>query len=97
MSETVLEITLDSTSTFDTLTPLRDLLVNAPEGGMEEIKADMADDTPSAVLFGLGQVLCAAVRDGKVKSDAVLTLKEVSPFGAMLASTGLDHALAAQA
>lgn len=94
MSEPALEISLDSTSTFDSLAPYQDQLVNAPAGGVTALSADMAEDTPSAVVFGLGQLLCAAARDGKVKSDAVLTLKEVGPFGAMCAATGLEHALA---
>lgn len=93
MSETAFQITLDDTSTFESLVPFRDQLVasGSPEA---VVTADLADDTPSAVLFSLGQLLCAAVRDGKVKSDAVETLKEIAPFGAMFATTGFDHALA---
>ncbi|CUH65034.1 MAG: hypothetical protein VX083_13775 [Pseudomonadota bacterium] len=93
MSETVLQISLDSTSTFDALVSLRDQLA-AAGGDDATFEADLAEDTPSAVIFGLGQLLCAAVREGKVKSDAVLTLKELAPFGAMCATTGFDNALA---
>ncbi|MCG7494873.1 hypothetical protein [Thalassobius sp. Cn5-15] len=91
MPETEINITLDSTSTFDSLVPLRDQLAGVEACGLT---ANLADDIPSAVLFGLGQLLCAAVRDGKVKSGAVASLKDVAPFGAMLATTGFDHALA---
>lgn len=92
MSQTVLQISLDSTSTFDSLVPLRDQLAAATD--ISGFEAEMADDTPNTVLFGLGQLLCAAVRDGKVKSDVVVTLKEVAPFGAVCATTGFDNALA---
>ncbi|CUH85347.1 hypothetical protein [Thalassovita mediterranea] len=91
MPETEIKIALDSTSTFDSLVPLRDQLAAAESCALV---AELADDTPSAVIFGLGQLLCAAMRDGKVKSDAIAPLKDVAPFGAMLATTGFDNALA---
>jgi len=94
MSDTALEIALDSTSTFESLLPYRDQLAAAPDGGEVALSADVADDTPGAVLFSLGQLLCAAVRDGKVKSDAVASLKEIGPFGAMCTTTGFDQILA---
>lgn len=91
MPETEINITLDSTSTFDSLVPLRDQMAAAEAC---TLTGELADDIPSAVLFGLGQMLCAAVRDGKVKSDAIAPFKDVAPFGAMLATTGFDNALA---
>lgn len=89
MPETALQITLDGSSTFETLLPLRDDLAGLPEGEAADLSMDLAEDAPQSVLFALGQVLCAARKEDRVRPENLSSLAEQNgPFGDMLARTG---------
>ncbi|MBR9652366.1 hypothetical protein [Thalassovita aquimarina] len=94
MPETALQITLDGSSTFEALVPLRDALAEAPEGAPAELAMDVAEDVSPSVLFALGQVLCAAKKENRVDTGNLSALADRhAPFGAMLARTGFGSEL----
>ncbi|MYM55647.1 hypothetical protein [Thalassovita mangrovi] len=97
MPETALQITLDGSSTFDVLVPLRDELAGLPEGETAELSMDVAEDVPQSVLFALGQLLCAAKKESRVSPENMSSLAETNvPFGTLLARTGLGAELTAE-
>ncbi len=94
MPDTALQITLDGSSTFETLVPLRDQLAGLPEGETADLSMDVAEDVSQSVLFALGQVLCAAKKENRVTPENLSSLADQHvPFGAMLARTGFDAEL----
>jgi hypothetical protein len=94
MPETALEISLDGSSSFDALVPLRDQLAGLPEGEAAELSVEVTEDVPQSVLFALGQLLCAAQKENRLVSENMSSLAEQNaPFGAMLARTGLGAEL----
>ena len=97
MSDTSLQITLDGSSTFETLVPLRDALAGLPEGEAAELSMDLADDAPQAVLFALGQMLCAARTGDRLVPENLSALSEQhAPFGSLLEKTGFAAELTNQ-
>lgn len=94
MSETALQIDLDSTSTFEALRPIRDELAGAAAGSQFKLVPELDEDTPQTVLFALGQILIAASNEGRLSAAAVIALTEQDDvFGTMFTRVGFKNML----